>query len=61
MNIIFGSLLYNFPVRKCGLIYTFVHRFCQDNEVADEHFDPHQVTGPMFLHEVGGNIGEEGS
>ena len=39
----------------------FVHRFCQDNEVADEHFDPHQVTGPMFLHEVGGNIGEEES
>jgi hypothetical protein len=33
-------------------------RFCQESEVAGEDFDPHLVTGPMFLHEVGGNIVE---
>ena len=26
--------------------------------MASGDFDPHLVTGPMFLHEVGGNIGE---
>jgi hypothetical protein len=33
-------------------------RFCQEGEVAGGDFDPHLVTGPMFLHEVGGNIVE---
>ena len=35
------------------------YRFCLESEVANgTDFDPHTVTGPMFLHEVGGNIGE---
>ena len=32
-------------------------RFIPDSPV-DDTFDPTEVAGPMFLHEVGGNIGE---
>ena len=38
-------------------LHAHTHRFSRDNAPVSKDFDPHTVTGPMFLHEVGGNIG----
>ena len=48
-------------LRGSGLQCVSLLRFCSslsEDEISDDNFDAGAVAGPMFVHEVGGNIGE---